>query len=183
MSASSYRTILRSSSIIGGAKVVNIAVSLMKMKLVAVLLAMLGLAPWAIALLYTAEFGSAVDVLRWQLLGDILKVLSWPLGFVIMAAGAGQIFMLIETLGIGVFVLGIFVGLPLKAQALAVIAAAVAVDAAARWSDAAGALPGTTLAAGLGVWALRRLSSQAGGRPGRVGTLGEKIKIWTIQRF
>ena len=193
MSASSYRTILRSSSIIGGAKVINIAVSLVKMKLVAVLLAMLGLAPWAIALLYTAEFGAAVDILRWQLLGDILKVLSWPLGFVIMAAGAGRTFMLTETLGIGVFVPGIFVGLPLigvtatgvafKAQALAVIAAAVAVDAAARWSDVAGALLGTTLAAGLGGWALRRLSSQAGNRPGRVGALGEKIKVWTIQRF
>ncbi len=78
-----------------------------------VLLAMLGLAPWVIRLLYTADFGPAVEVLRWQLLGDILKVMSWPLGFVLLAVGAGKTFVLTESLGMGVFVLGVLVGLPL----------------------------------------------------------------------
>lgn len=78
-----------------------------------VLLAMLGLAPWVIHLLYSAEFGPAVEILRWQLLGDILKVMSWPLGFVILASGAGKTFVLTESLGMGVFVVGVFGGLPL----------------------------------------------------------------------
>lgn len=78
-----------------------------------VLLAMLGFAPWVIWLLYSAEFAPAVDVLRWQLLGDLLKVMSWPLGFVLLATGAGKTFVLTESLGIGVFVLGVWVGLPL----------------------------------------------------------------------
>lgn len=69
-----------------------------------VLLAMLGLAPWVIHLLYSADFGPAVDILRWQLIGDILKVISWPLGYVLLAAGAGRTFILAESLGMGTFV-------------------------------------------------------------------------------
>jgi O-antigen/teichoic acid export membrane protein len=78
-----------------------------------VLLAMLGLAPWVIHILYSTEFGPAVEILRWQLLGDILKVMSWPLGFVLLANGAGKTFILTESLGMGVFVLGVLIGLPL----------------------------------------------------------------------
>lgn len=78
-----------------------------------VLLSMLGLAPWVIWLLYSADFGPAVDILRWQLLGDVLKVITWPLGFVILARGAGRTFMLSQAFAMGVFVLGIYIGLPL----------------------------------------------------------------------
>jgi len=182
-----------------------------------VLVAMLGCAPYVIRLLYSAEFGPAVEILRWQLLGDILKVMSWPLGFVILAAGAGKTYVLTESLGMGVFVLGIFVALPLigvtatgvaflalyvaylpivwwfggrmigfswtravKTQALAVIGAAVAVNIAARWSDPLGAVLGLGLAAGLGLWALMRLSTMAGagGRLGRIARFGETAKGW-----
>lgn len=78
-----------------------------------VLLAMLALAPWVIRLLYSAEFAPAVAVLRWQVLGDILKVMSWPLGFVLVAAGAGKTFLFAETSGSGVFVLATAAALPL----------------------------------------------------------------------
>ena len=62
-----------------------------------VFIAMLGLAPWVIHLLYSAAFAPAAEVLRWQILGDVLKVASWPLGFVILAAGAGKTFFVTET--------------------------------------------------------------------------------------
>lgn len=78
-----------------------------------VLLLMLGLAPWVIALLYSAEFHPAAEVLRWQILGDILKVMSWPLGFLLLARAAGKSFILAESLGIGAFVLVTWIGLPL----------------------------------------------------------------------
>lgn len=68
------------------------------------LLALLGTAPWVIHLLYSPEFAIAADILRWQLLGDVLKVMSWPLGFVLLALGAGKTFVVAEALGIGVFV-------------------------------------------------------------------------------
>lgn len=77
-----------------------------------VLLVMLGLAPWVIKLLYSAEFGPAVEILRWQLLGDVLKVMSWPLGFVILAAGAGKTYIATESIGMAVLLLGMFLLLP-----------------------------------------------------------------------
>lgn len=182
-----------------------------------VLLAMLGLAPWVIQLLYSAEFGPAVDILRWQLLGDILKVMSWPLGFVILASGAGKTYVLTQSFGILIFLGGILVGMPLiginatgvaflalyasllplnrwlggrligfrwtsavKAQSLAVIAAAAAVDIAARWSEPLGAVLSVILALATGLWALMRLSAMAGtgGRLGRIAGFGERLRGW-----
>ena len=77
-----------------------------------VFLAMMGLAPWTIELLYSQSFHPAAEVLRWQVLGDILKVASWPLGFMILASGAGRTFMLTETLAVSVFVVLTWFGLP-----------------------------------------------------------------------
>lgn len=77
-----------------------------------VLLGMLALAPWVIHLLYSRAFGAAVDILHWQLLGDVLKVLCWPLGFVVMAAGAGKTFALAQTLGAAAFVVVTYLALP-----------------------------------------------------------------------
>jgi len=76
-----------------------------------VLIAMLGLAPWVMRLLYTEEFAPAAEVLRWQLLGDILKVMSWPLGFILVAGGMGKTFVLAEAIGIAVFIAGVAFGL------------------------------------------------------------------------
>jgi PST family polysaccharide transporter len=52
-----------------------------------VLVAMMAMAPWVIHLLYAPTFMPAIEILRWQVLGDVLKVLSWPLGYVLAAAG------------------------------------------------------------------------------------------------
>ena len=68
------------------------------------LLAMLGLAPWVIQLLYSEQFAEAANVLRWQVLGDLLKVVSWPLGFILLAAGARKAFILSELVAMVVFV-------------------------------------------------------------------------------
>jgi len=63
-----------------------------------VFIAMIGLTPFVIHFLYSAAFMPAAEVLRWQILGDVLKVASWPLGFVIVAAGAGKTFFWSETI-------------------------------------------------------------------------------------
>lgn len=75
-------------------------------------LVLLGIAPWVIRVLYTAEFMIAVDVLRWQLLGDVLKLMSWPLGFVLLAAGYGGTFIITEAIGWTVFIFGTLFLLP-----------------------------------------------------------------------
>ncbi|NOT85551.1 MAG: O-antigen translocase [Methylococcaceae bacterium] len=64
-----------------------------------IFIAMIGLAPWIVNLLYSSAFSPAIDVLRWQILGDLLKVVSWPMGFVILAAGAGKTFFWTDTMG------------------------------------------------------------------------------------
>jgi O-antigen/teichoic acid export membrane protein len=62
-----------------------------------VFVAMMAMAPWVMHLLYSALFAPAVELLRWQVLGDVLKVASWPLGFVILAAGDGKTYFWAES--------------------------------------------------------------------------------------
>lgn len=69
-----------------------------------ILLVMLGLAPWVIQALYTSLFNEAVEILRWQVLGDVLKIAAWPLGYILVASGAGKAFMAVEWLAMGAFV-------------------------------------------------------------------------------
>jgi enterobacterial common antigen flippase len=51
-----------------------------------------------IRVLYTQEFLDTVSILHWQLSGTLLKVVAWPLGFIILAKGLGGIFLLMEIL-------------------------------------------------------------------------------------
>lgn len=60
------------------------------------LLGMITLAPWVIHLLYAESFAPAADLLRWQVLGDILKVAGWPMGFILLAMGRGRTFICTE---------------------------------------------------------------------------------------
>jgi PST family polysaccharide transporter len=60
------------------------------------LLATLVLAPWVLRIFYSAAFVPATDVIRWQLLGVGLRVVSWPLGFVQLAQGRAKVFMATE---------------------------------------------------------------------------------------
>ncbi len=61
------------------------------------LLATLVLAPYALTLFYTAEFAPAADMLKWFIVGCMGRVLSWPLGFGILAKGQGGLFLASET--------------------------------------------------------------------------------------
>jgi len=61
-----------------------------------VLLLLIGLAPWVITLLYSAEFDPAVTLLQWQTVGNVFKIASWALGFSIVAAGRAKTFFFVE---------------------------------------------------------------------------------------
>jgi antigen flippase len=56
------------------------------------LVATLTFAPIVITLFYTAKFGAAVPVLRWICLGTTLQVITWPMGFIIVAKAKQAIF-------------------------------------------------------------------------------------------
>ena len=75
-------------------------------------LVMLGLAPWVIELLYSSKFTEAAAVLRWQILGDLFKVASFPLGYLILAAGDGKTFVVGDASATVVFVFFVWLGLP-----------------------------------------------------------------------
>ncbi|HEY7302949.1 MAG TPA: O-antigen translocase [Bryobacteraceae bacterium] len=57
-------------------------------------IATLTFAPLVIALFYSARFHAAVDVLRWICLGTLMQVISWPMGFIILAKGRQNLFLL-----------------------------------------------------------------------------------------
>lgn len=60
------------------------------------LLATLTVSPLVIALFYSAEFHPAADLLRWICLGMMLRIIAWPMGFIVLAKGAQQIFFWTE---------------------------------------------------------------------------------------
>jgi antigen flippase len=55
-------------------------------------IATLTFAPLVTALFYTAKFGAAVPILRWICLGITLRVITWPMGFIIVANGRQGLF-------------------------------------------------------------------------------------------
>lgn len=63
------------------------------------LLATLTFAPLVILLQYSAEFRPAADVLRWICLGMMLRVIAWPVAFVIIAKNEQRLFFWTEVAG------------------------------------------------------------------------------------
>lgn len=60
------------------------------------LLATMTLAPWIIQIFYTKEFLPAVELLQWLILGCLGRVISWPMGFVMLAMNKGNWFLFAE---------------------------------------------------------------------------------------
>ena len=80
------------------------------------LLATLSLAPWIVQIFYTREFLLAAELLPWFILGCLGRVISWPLGFMMLAMRKGLMFTASETfasfvhlifIAVGVFILGL----------------------------------------------------------------------------
>ena len=59
-------------------------------------IATLTFAPLVIALFYTSKFEGAVEILRWLCLGMTLRVISWPMGFIIVAKGVQNLLIFSE---------------------------------------------------------------------------------------
>jgi enterobacterial common antigen flippase len=59
-------------------------------------LATLTLAPWVMHAFYSEAFVHGADVVRWQILGVFLRVVSWPMGYVLIAKGKSVLFTISE---------------------------------------------------------------------------------------
>jgi antigen flippase len=60
------------------------------------IVASLTFAPLVISLFYSAGFSASVGILRWICLGAALQVLTWPMGFIIMAKGRAGLLVFCE---------------------------------------------------------------------------------------
>ena len=60
------------------------------------LIATLTIAPVVMTLFYSPAFHPAVDLLRWICLGMMLRIVAWPMGFIVLAKGARQVFFWTE---------------------------------------------------------------------------------------
>lgn len=56
-------------------------------------MATLTVAPIVITLFYSSRFGEAVGVLRWITAGAILQVMTWPLGYMMLAKGKQTLYL------------------------------------------------------------------------------------------
>ena len=77
-----------------------------------IILAMIAITPQLVSLLYSSGFGPTVDILRWQALGDILKIASWPMGFLLIARAERMLFFCTQSLWVVAYVLLVWLGLP-----------------------------------------------------------------------
>jgi PST family polysaccharide transporter len=69
-----------------------------------IIIGMIGAAPLVMVLLYGPDFTQAAGLFRIQLLGDVVKLLGWPLGFLLLAKAASGRFVLVELMTVATFV-------------------------------------------------------------------------------
>lgn len=73
-----------------------------------VIVAMLLFSDFALSLLYSSDFAYATTVLKWQVLGTFLKVLSWPIAFILLAKNKGLLFLISEVLFYAAYLLSAY---------------------------------------------------------------------------
>ena len=59
---------------------------------VPMILGTLAVVPYLVPLVYTLKFRPTVEILEWQLIGDIFKFASWTMSFAILARTLAQCF-------------------------------------------------------------------------------------------
>ena len=74
----------------------------------AVVLAMITVAPLIMTALYSSAFKIAGEVLRWQMLGSVIKLIGWPMGFVVLASGRSGLFVYTQFVWNAVFLLCLY---------------------------------------------------------------------------
>ncbi|HSU52593.1 MAG TPA: O-antigen translocase [Candidatus Dormibacteraeota bacterium] len=62
------------------------------------ILGTLSFAPLAITIFYRPDFAPAAEVLRWLCLGMLVRVVTWPMGFIVLAKGDRKTFFWVEVL-------------------------------------------------------------------------------------
>lgn len=74
------------------------------------ILASLTVAPLVIHLFYSNDFEPAVGILRWQMLGVLGRVASWPMSYVFLAKARSKLFLISEFLANALHLLLVWLG-------------------------------------------------------------------------
>ena len=75
-----------------------------------IIIGMVGFADIAIRLLYSDKFYGAVAILKWQVVGDFFKIISWPCGFVFLAKGYSKLYVVYSVSYTIIYMLAVFFG-------------------------------------------------------------------------
>jgi PST family polysaccharide transporter len=84
------------SDVIALKKIVNDQTEIALLLTLPIIIMMISFIDWLVPLFYSKAFNITASILSWQLAGDFFKVLSWPLGFVLLAKGKGMMFLTSE---------------------------------------------------------------------------------------
>lgn len=91
----------------------NVQIRLINLIGVPVILVAQMATPYVIPLLYSHSFMPAVDILRWQWMGDLFKLWSWALSFIVLARSGSRTFFAIEAISGTALLGGSIVGIRL----------------------------------------------------------------------
>ena len=69
------------------------------------------LAPWVIRIFYTSKFLASAELLQWFALGCLGRVISWPMGIILLAKGNSKWLIFSETSANFIHIVLIWVGL------------------------------------------------------------------------
>ena len=76
-------------------------------------LGMSACAQYLLPALYARDFTAAAELLRWQVLGDLVKVAGWPIGFVLLAHADRGMFLLTQATWAATYAIASVVGMEL----------------------------------------------------------------------
>ena len=93
-------------------KMVNEQIKILLLLAGPVILGMLTLTPQVINTIYSGAFAETIGILQWQLVGDLFKVASWPMGFILVAQERVRLIITMEIFWNLIFLGLIWGGLP-----------------------------------------------------------------------
>ena len=75
------------------------------------IMGMMLFAPVLIVLFYSEKFAAVTELVRWLLLGNILKIISWPMGFLVMAHARSKTFVFVELVWASAYLGSLYYGI------------------------------------------------------------------------
>lgn len=80
-------------------RLINAQHRLVMLVAVPMILGTLAIVPYLVPLVYSTKFQPTVEILEWQLIGDLFKFASWTMSFAILARCTSAVYFLVESIG------------------------------------------------------------------------------------